>query len=106
MQQRVAERATSLSEVMRKGVNVTLAAKVLNRCIQGDETVTAQMERVATVIYNKMVPSYAAIQVDIVADRPDNVFALNAMLLSAGLDALPTEDKPVIEHVPEKTDSV
>jgi hypothetical protein len=106
MQQRVAERATSLSEVMRKGVNVTLAAKVLNRCIQGDDTVTPQMERVATVIYNKMVPSYAALQVEIQDNRPQSAHDLNAMLLSAGLDALPTDTAPVIEHVPEKDDSV
>ena len=83
-----------------------LAAKVLNRCINGDDTVTPQMERVATVIYNKMVPSYAAIAVEIHVDRPENVFALNAMLLSAGLDALPVDEIPALDHVPEKGDSV
>ncbi|GAG15494.1 unnamed protein product [marine sediment metagenome] len=95
-------RIESLPDVMRKALNVTMAADVLNRCIN-EIPVSMQAERVALAIYNKTVPSLAAVALEIHDDRPVNVHDLNAMLLSSGLPALDTPQ--AIESTVEKDDS-
>ena len=89
-------RTEDYSVVMRKAININQAAKVLNRCIHGDDSVTAQMERVAVVLFNKFVPSLAAIQLQVEDNRPKSVHDLNTMLVLNGLPALP--DTTAIEH--------
>jgi hypothetical protein len=99
--QQLDRRKESLSEVMRKGVNVSIAAEVLNRCINGDDTVTLQQERVSLAVYNKMVPSYAAIQVEHRIEGPQSIHDLDSMLLSSGLAPL-TQVPQLIDNVQEK----
>jgi hypothetical protein len=106
MKQMIRERRKDepLHEYMVKGINIGLAITTFNDALTGGD-VSPQRERIATVIWNKIVPSMAALQVEVHDARPKSTHDLNAMLLSAGLDALPTEAAPAIEHEPEKDDS-
>jgi hypothetical protein len=91
----------SLSEVMRRSVSVRDAASILNDCMvltEGKPPPTIQQERVALAVYNKMVPAYAALVIEIQDSRPTSVHDLNAMLISSGLDAL-TGESQVIDSV-------
>jgi hypothetical protein len=94
-----------IHEYLVRTVNVGLAAKVLRDVLEHRE-VPLQRERVALAIWNKLVPSLAAMHVQIQDDRPKSVHDLNARLLLAGLDALPTDTAPALEHQPEKDDPV
>ena len=102
--QQLDRRKESLSEVMRRSVSVRDAASILNDCmLGGKQPPTIQQERVALAVYNKMVPAYAALVVEIQDSRPTSVHDLNSMLISSGLDAL-TDTSQAIDTV-EKTDS-
>jgi hypothetical protein len=87
----------SLSEVMRRSVSVRDAASILNDCMSPgkDKPPTIQQERVALAVYNKMVPAYAALVVEIQDNRPQSVHDLNAMLVLNGLDALTGESQAI-----------
>ena len=94
--------------VIKKGLEVRNAVSVLNACLIGRvsaegmpdiEPPTLQQERVAIVIFNKFVPSLAAIQLQVEDNRPKSVHDLNTMLVLNGLPALP--DTTAIEHAQE-----
>jgi hypothetical protein len=93
-----------IHEYLVRTVNVGLAAKVL-RDVLNKKEVPLQRERVALAIWNKLVPSLAAMHVEIQDSRPGSVHDLNAMLLASGLDALDT-DTQVIESTVEKVEAV
>lgn len=80
--------------MMVRTINVGLAARTLNDVLNHMD-VPLQRERVALAIFNKLVPSMAAMHVEVHDARPQSVHDLNAMLLASGLD--------VIEHTPEKS---
>ena len=83
-----------IHEYLVRCTNVGLAARTLNE-ILNDIEVSPQRERCAYEIWRKLVPSMAAMHVEVHDARPQSVHDLNAMLLASGLD--------VIEHTPEKT---
>lgn len=90
-----------LHEYLIQSVNVGLAARTLNDVLECVE-VSVQRERVALAIWNKLVPTLAAVAIDVRHEGPESVHDLNAMLISNGLDALP--DTATLEHVPEKAE--
>ena len=89
-----------IHEYLVRTVNVGLAAKVLRDVLEHKE-VPLQRERVALAIWNKLVPSMAAIAIEHRTEGPESIHDLNAMLLSTGLEAL-TTDPQVLDIVPEK----
>ena len=91
-----------LHEYLIRTTNVGLAARTLNEVLDGIE-VTLQRERVALAIWNKLIPTMAALSVEVHDARPVNVHDLNAMLLSNGLDALPLPGQ-AIEHTSKKVE--
>jgi hypothetical protein len=97
-------RIESLPDVMRKALDVTHAANVLNRCLH-EKGVALQAERVALAIYNKTVPSLAAVHLEVHDARPQSVHDLNAMLLAAGEQPLPISPQ-VIDSIAEKVVAV
>ena len=93
----------SYGEVIKKGLRVRNAINVLNACIDGgDSPPTLQQERVAIVIFNKFVPSLQAVAMEIRSEGPASIHDLNAMLLSTGLEALPSPSQQPIDNVEEK----
>ena len=99
----LARRTEPLNEMLVRTTNVGLAANALNLVLNG-EAIPLQRERVALAIWNKLVPSLAAIHMEVADHRPTSVHDLNAMLLSSGLDAL-TDDTQLIDNV-EKSDGL
>ena len=103
------ERKEPVHQMLVRCVNIGRAAVTINEILDG-QTVPIQRERAAYKIWDKLVPSMAAVQVDVRDHRPQSVHDLNAMLLSNGLDALPapgqvidsTGNSPVaLEHSEE-----
>jgi hypothetical protein len=92
-----------IHEYLVRTVNVGLAAKVLRDVLEHKE-IPLQRERVALAIWNKLVPSRAALAVEVHHEGPASVHDLNAMLISSGLDALPVNGQ-VIDSTVEKLDS-
>jgi hypothetical protein len=90
-----------IHEYLVRTVNVGLAAKVLRDVLEHKE-VPLQRERVALAIWNKLVPSMAALAIEHHHDGPASIHDLNAMLLSTGLEALPSPGGEVIDNVQEK----
>jgi hypothetical protein len=97
-------RKEPLHEMLVKSINVGLAASTFNDMLN-DREVPAQRERTAVEIWRKLVPTMAAMHVEIQDSRPGSVHDLNAMLLASGLDALTTEPQ-VIESTVEKVEAV
>jgi hypothetical protein len=91
-----------LHEYMVRSVNVGKAAATLNDMLH-ELPVSPQRERTAVEIWRKLVPSMAAIAVEHHHEGPASVHDLNAMLISSGLDALPTNGQ-VIDSTVEKDD--
>ncbi|GAG42496.1 unnamed protein product, partial [marine sediment metagenome] len=88
-------------EMLVKSINVGLAASTFNDMLN-DREVPAQRERTAVEIWRKLVPSMAALAIEHRTDGPESIFDLNAMLMSTGLEPLPTPDTQPIDITPEK----
>jgi hypothetical protein len=88
----LARRTEPLNEMLVRTTNVGLAASALNLVLNGVD-IPLQRERVALAIWNKLVPSLAAIHMEVADHRPTSVHDLNAMLISSGLDALTGESQ-------------
>jgi hypothetical protein len=92
-----------MHEMMVRTINVGLAAKTLKDILECVE-VSLQRERVALAIWNKLVPSLAAVHMEVSDSRPTSVHDLNTMLVLNGLDTLP--DSPQLIDSVEKVVSV
>ena len=92
-----------LHEYLVRSINIGLAAKTFNDMLQ-EIPVSPQRERAATTLINKLVPSMAALSVEVTDSRPVNVHDLNTLLTLNGLDALPLPGQ-AIEHQSEKVNA-
>ena len=99
------DRKEPIHEYLVRTTKVGLAAKTLNDILDGVD-VSAQRERAAYEIWRKLVPSMQAIAIEHRAEGPASIHDLNAMLLSTGLEALPSPDTQVIESTQEKVVAV
>jgi hypothetical protein len=96
-------RTEPLNEMLVRTINVGLAARALNDVLEHKD-IPLQRERVALAIWNKLVPSLAAVALEVRSEGPASVHDLNAMLISSGLDALPVSGQ-AIDSTVEKLDS-
>jgi hypothetical protein len=90
----LARRTEPLNEMLVRTTNVGLAATALNLVLNGKD-IPLQRERVALAIWNKLVPSLAAIHMEVADNRPQSVHDLNTMLVLNGLDALTGESQVI-----------
>ena len=92
-----------IHEYLVRTTNVGLAARTLNQGLDGLE-VPLQRERVALAIWNKLVPSLAAVHMEVSDSRPQSIHDLNAMLVLNRLEPI-TDDTQLIDNV-EKSESL
>ena len=99
------DREVPLYTKMQRGIDVTLAARVLVRCLIG-EKVTASQERVALAVYHKTVPSLQAIAIGISDNKPNNINDIRTMLLSNGVSLDVLAPEPAAIEAPEKKEEL
>ena len=92
---------------MQRAVDTGLAASVIHRCLKGEE-IKPQRLQAALVVYNKTVPSLAAIQVEVNAKTARTPADLLAEAQRLGVNPaylfdLPTKSVIEHEHTPEET---
>ena len=92
------ERTTPIHTYMQRSINVGLAARVINMALAGED-VKPQRLTTALAVYNKTVPNYMAMAIEVEHKVSNNILDLHAQALEAGLDPatlLPETSKP--EH--------
>ena len=88
------DRKEPINQMLVRCINVGLAARTFNDILD-DIEVSPQRERIAVEIWRKLVPSYAAVHMEVHDNRPQSIHDLNSRLLMSGLDPL--------DITPEKT---
>ena len=86
-------------ENLRSRLNAIGAIGKLNDAITGLTDLSHTQFLSIKLAIDKCLPSLQAVLVEVQDNRPSSIHDLNAMLLSNGLDALPT-DGDVLEHDP------
>lgn len=81
-----ADRTDPVHLSMQRSIRIGLAARIINKCLEGVESVTQQQERVALAIYHRTVPALAAVSVQVTQADELTFHDVSAMLLSSGVD--------------------
>ena len=78
-------RGEPLHLYMQRSINVGMAVKVINETLAGMD-VKPQRLNTALAVYNKTVPNYMAMAIEVEHKVTNNILDLQAQALEAGLD--------------------
>ena len=85
---------------MQRAIDVGLAASVIHRCLKGEE-IKPQRLHAALAVYNKTVPTLAAVQIEMQVKQAKDQLSLVSEALAVGIDPrylFDMSEKKVIEH--------
>jgi hypothetical protein len=107
-----AARPIAFWETIQDRVDAALAVTVINGVMSGDTTIPVATASMAWNVFNKLVPSRAAIAVEVSHRTATNLSDLEDRAAALGIDSHALLGQPIeskgesLDSVPEETDSI